>query len=99
MQGYRVRMRDFQANMQELFDRFDFLLAPTTPVSTLPAGEDHSQTRASILRYTTPGSLAGLPAVVLPSAECGLQLLAKPKDDARLLAFAAHVGEQIHLDT
>jgi aspartyl-tRNA(Asn)/glutamyl-tRNA(Gln) amidotransferase subunit A len=96
--GYRSRMHGFRADMQQLFERFDFLLAPTTPVSSLPAGADHSKTRASILRHTTPGSLCGLPALVLPSAECGVQLMAKLGDDARLLALAEQLGKQLDRD-
>ncbi len=93
--GLRERNRRFCSQMEDLFRRFDFLLAPTTPVSVLDAGKDQTEARPHILRYTLPASLAGLPAVVLPSSDCGLQLLAAQNDDRRLLRFAAELGEQL----
>ncbi len=95
LQQFRLRRQSFGEQNDALFRRFDFLLAPITPVSRLLAGADHTQTRPQILRLTTPASVAGLPAVVLPSAECGLQLLAQRKDDRRLLRFAALLGDQL----
>jgi Asp-tRNA(Asn)/Glu-tRNA(Gln) amidotransferase A subunit family amidase len=46
------------------------------------------------LRYTTPASLAGTPAVVLAKPGGGVQLIAARGSDARLLAFAASLGER-----
>jgi Asp-tRNA(Asn)/Glu-tRNA(Gln) amidotransferase A subunit family amidase len=91
----RRRHDSFRIAMKALFRRFNFLLAPATPISRLEADRDQSEARARILRHTTPASLAGLPAVVLPSPDCGLQLLAAHNDDRRLLRFAAHLGEQL----
>ncbi len=68
---------------------------PRAPVSKLHAGHDHTESRKAILRYTTPASLAGLPAVTLPGEHIGaalgtgVQLLAAPMHDAPLLAFAS----------
>lgn len=90
----RTRHDAFRVAMDALFHRFDFLLAPATPVSRLHVDRDQSEARARILRHTTPASLAGLPAIVLPSSDCGLQLLAAHNDDRRLLRFAARLGEQ-----
>ncbi len=89
----RERNRSFAGKMDEVFRRFDFLLTPATPVSCLDAAQDHSNARPRILRFTLPASLSGLPAVVLPSPECGLQLLASHNDDRRLLRFATQLGE------
>ncbi|MGA7524152.1 MAG: amidase [Acidobacteriaceae bacterium] len=91
----RLRRHAFCEQNDALFHRFDFLLAPVTPISRLVASADHTETRPRILRLTTPASVAGLPAIVLPSADCGLQLLAAPNDDRRLLRFAARLGEQL----
>jgi Asp-tRNA(Asn)/Glu-tRNA(Gln) amidotransferase A subunit family amidase len=83
--------------MSTLFERFDFLIAPCAPVSKLCAGQDHTESRKAILRYTTPASLAGLPAVTLPGEYLGapmgtgVQLLAAPMQDASLLAFASNL--------
>jgi aspartyl-tRNA(Asn)/glutamyl-tRNA(Gln) amidotransferase subunit A len=91
----RSRLEQFRSQMSALFKRFDFLIAPSTPVSKLHAGHDHTESRKAILRYTTPASLAGLPAVTLPGEHIGaalgtgVQLLAAPMQDASLLAFAS----------
>jgi aspartyl-tRNA(Asn)/glutamyl-tRNA(Gln) amidotransferase subunit A len=90
---FRTRHEAFVRRTAELFSRFDFLLMPATPAPKLPAGADHSSTRPSILRYTTPASLAGLPAVVLPAHPAGMQLLAARSNDAKLLQFANRLGE------
>ncbi|HEX3940458.1 MAG TPA: amidase [Acidobacteriaceae bacterium] len=88
----RNRMEIFCGAMRELFRRYDLLLAPATPISVLDAAKDQSEERAHILRLTTPASVAGLPAAVLPSPDCGMQLLAAHNDDRRLLQFAALIG-------
>jgi Asp-tRNA(Asn)/Glu-tRNA(Gln) amidotransferase A subunit family amidase len=75
--------------MSSLLERFDYLLLPCAPMSTLAAGADHSATRPRILRYTAPMSLAGLPVVTLPGAAGGLQLVGRLGADAELLALSA----------
>lgn len=95
MQTLRRRKSVFCGQMNQLFQGFDLLLAPATPVSLLDAAKDQSAARTHILRLTTPASIAGLPAIVLPSPDCGLQLLAAHNDDRRLLDFAAQLGEQL----
>lgn len=93
LREHRQRHRSYRERLAPLFRQFDFLLAPATPVSALPAGADHADARARILRHTTPASLGGLPAVVLPSSDCGVQLMAAHNDDRRLLRFAAQLAE------
>ena len=90
--GCRARHAIFVRQTAELFTRFNFLLMPVVPVPRLIAGADQSATRPRILRYTTPASLAGLPAVVLPARPAGMQLLAPRGRDAELLAFADRLG-------
>ena len=95
LQDLRTRLQRFRLQMSALFEGFDFLIAPCAPVSKLRAGHDHAESRKAILRYTTPASLAGLPAVTLPGEHInapmgtGVQLLAAPLQDAALLAFAS----------
>lgn len=89
----RQRHTEFCRHHEALFQQFDFLLAPVSPLSQLLAGADHTNTRAQILRLTTPASLGGNPAVVLPAPGCGLQLIAARNNDRRLLHFAARMGE------
>ena len=88
----RQRHADFRARMDELFATHQLILLPSTPVARLAAGADHSQTRARLLRYTMPFSLAGVPAVAIPCAHGGMQLAAARSDDESLLALAAQIG-------
>ncbi|MGB8535727.1 MAG: amidase [Acidobacteriaceae bacterium] len=89
IENLRKRHLAFRANMDRLLERYDFLMLPCAPLCALPAGMDHSGSRLSILRYTTPISLAGMPAVVLAAPGGGVQLVAARGNDAPLLAFAA----------
>lgn len=82
--------REFQVSMDTMLQQYDFLLLPCAPMSQLLAGADHSKTRQKILRYTTPVSLAGLPAVSLPRpGGIGMQLVCGRGRDAELLAYAS----------
>jgi Asp-tRNA(Asn)/Glu-tRNA(Gln) amidotransferase A subunit family amidase len=88
----RRRHAEFREKVDSLFRGYDFVILPCGPVDRLTAGADNSQVRPRILRYTVPMSLAGAPVVTLPSASgAGVQLCATRGDDARLLAFAAHL--------
>lgn len=91
------RLRRLHAGFRERVDAFfrelQFLIAPCSPVAQLVAGADHSPTRRTILRYTSPLSLAGVPIVTLPAVGgAGVQLISARGDDARLLAYAAQLG-------
>lgn len=95
----RQRHTAFRDRMDALLSEHRLLLMPASPVVQLTAGADHSQTRTRLLRYTTPVSLAGMPAVTIPCftngrPAGGMQLAAAREDDARLLAFAAKLGIQ-----
>jgi aspartyl-tRNA(Asn)/glutamyl-tRNA(Gln) amidotransferase subunit A len=90
----RMQHAEFRERVDALFEKYDFLLLPCSPMSRLEAGKDHSQTRLKILRYTVPLSLAGTPVVTWPFARgAGMQLVAPRGEDAKLLALAAaHCG-------
>jgi len=90
----RQRHDDFRARMDELFAAHQLILMPSTPVARLAAGVDHSQTRSRLLRYTSPFSLAGVPAVAIPCAQGGMQLAAARGLDEPLLTLAAQIGAQ-----
>jgi Asp-tRNA(Asn)/Glu-tRNA(Gln) amidotransferase A subunit family amidase len=83
----------FRERVDALLREHDFLVAPCSPVAQLVAGADHSQARRTILRYTSPLSLPGVPIVTLPVAGgAGVQLIAARGDDARLLSCAAQLS-------
>ncbi|MGO8760226.1 MAG: amidase [Terracidiphilus sp.] len=89
---FRRRLDDFRARMDDLFASHDLVLLPCAPVARLTAGADHSQTRARLLRYTAPFSLAGVPTVAIPCARGGMQLAAARGRDEALLALTARIG-------
>jgi Asp-tRNA(Asn)/Glu-tRNA(Gln) amidotransferase A subunit family amidase len=85
---------EFRNRMDSLLGEFDFLIAPCAPVSHLTVGESHANARTAILRYTTPGSLAGVPIVTLPAEDgAGVQLMGARGADAKLLRYAAEIGD------
>jgi Asp-tRNA(Asn)/Glu-tRNA(Gln) amidotransferase A subunit family amidase len=90
----RRRHTDFCARMEDLFAENELLLLPCAPVARLEAGADHSQTRARLLRYTAPFSLAGVPTIAIPCSHGGMQLAAGRNQDEALLELAARIGER-----
>jgi len=68
------------------------ILMPAAPVARLEAGADHSNTRTRVLRYTTPFSLAGVPAITIPCRPGGMQLAAARENDEALLQLVALLG-------
>jgi Asp-tRNA(Asn)/Glu-tRNA(Gln) amidotransferase A subunit family amidase len=94
IESFRQRHAQFREQMDDHLRDYDFLIAPCAPVHQLIPGADHSNTRRKMLRYTVPMSLAGVPVVTLPTgAGAGVQLIAARGADARLLAYAANLGE------
>lgn len=78
------------------FERFDLLATPTSPTVAFPAGERLDDPLAMYLAdtCTAPANLAGIPAISIPCGfvggmPVGLQLLAAPFQESRLLQ-AAH---------
>ncbi len=88
----RERHVRFRARMDELFATHELILLPAAPLARLAAGADHSNTRKRLLRYTTPFSLAGAPAVTIPCHQGGMQLAAARDADEALLQVAALIG-------
>ena len=91
----RARHAAFRARMDALLAAYDYLILPCAQVGRLVAGADNSGARGKILRYTTPISLAGMPAVALPAGNregAGVQLVAARDADARLVAYAAQIA-------
>jgi aspartyl-tRNA(Asn)/glutamyl-tRNA(Gln) amidotransferase subunit A len=88
----RLRHATFRGRMNDLLAAHQLLLLPAAPVARLAAGADHRLTRVSLLRYTTPFSLAGVPVVTLPCATGGMQLAAAHNCDEPLVQLAATLG-------
>jgi Asp-tRNA(Asn)/Glu-tRNA(Gln) amidotransferase A subunit family amidase len=88
----RERHADFRARMDDLFAQHQLILLPAAPGSMLAAGADHTNTRKRLLRYTTPFSLAGVPAVTIPCTAGGMQLAAARDADEALVQIAALLG-------
>jgi aspartyl-tRNA(Asn)/glutamyl-tRNA(Gln) amidotransferase subunit A len=93
----RQRHAAFKSRMDELFAEHQLILLPSIPVARLAVGADHSQTRARLLRYTAPFSLAGVPTVAIPSSHGGMQLAAARDSDESLLALAAEIGARTRI--
>jgi Asp-tRNA(Asn)/Glu-tRNA(Gln) amidotransferase A subunit family amidase len=90
----RQRHHTFCQRMDELFAMHELVLLPAAPVARLPAGADHNQTRARLLRYTTPFSLTGSPVVTIPCAAGTVQIAAARERDESLLNLAAQIGSR-----
>jgi aspartyl-tRNA(Asn)/glutamyl-tRNA(Gln) amidotransferase subunit A len=91
--AFRARLEEFRKQMVQLFDRFDYLMLPCSPLAALRAGVDHSETRGRLLRYTAPLSMAGLPVVAIPAGDGGLQIVGPLNGDAALLALSAELQD------
>lgn len=107
VQAQRMR-RHFQQQVLPLFDRFDVLLAPSTPTTATLIGQETMRindtdlpTRASMGMLAQPISFLGLPVVSVPlrsknGLPIGVQLIAAPfREDACLRA--AHALEQMQV--
>jgi len=91
----RARHENFRRGFDRLFETYDYLILPCAPVGSLAVGADHSAARGKILRYTSPASLAGTPVVAVPLEGAGAQLIGRHGSDAKLVAFAAWLGERL----
>lgn len=101
VQAQRFRTH-FQQQVLPLFERWDILIAPATPCSATPIGQETMQIngtdlpiRASMGMLTQPVSFLGLPVVTVPlktdsGLPIGLQLIAPPwREDLALRAAYA----------
>ena len=85
--------RDFD----DAFREVDVICSPTSPTAAFPLGEKIDDPLAMYLNdiFTLPASLAGVPAMSVPCAPTaaglpvGLHVMARPLDEATMLAVAA----------
>jgi aspartyl-tRNA(Asn)/glutamyl-tRNA(Gln) amidotransferase subunit A len=96
LKAQRVRTlvrRDFDAALREV----DVICSPASPTPAFRLGEKVDDPMAMYLSdvYTLPASLAGVPAMSVPCAPTksglpvGLHIVARPLDEATMLAVAA----------
>ena len=86
----------FRRDFDQAFEKVDIILCPTSPTPAFKIGEKVSDPLSMYLSdiYTISANLAGIPGISIPcgfSSEelpIGLQLMAKPFDEERLLRVA-----------
>jgi aspartyl-tRNA(Asn)/glutamyl-tRNA(Gln) amidotransferase subunit A len=93
-QGMRVRRMIRDHTLQAL-DRFDIVLTPTCPTTAFPHGHINDPVAMYLQDiFTVQANLAGVPAISIPVGKhsnglpFGIQLMARPFADERLLAIA-----------
>lgn len=104
-QAQRMRRLFLRQALQQL-QEFEVLLAPSTPFAATPVGEAHTilqgqrwLVRAGLGLYTQPLSFIGLPVLSVPvvmpgSLPLGVQLIAAPWQERRLLQLAAWLEDR-----
>jgi aspartyl-tRNA(Asn)/glutamyl-tRNA(Gln) amidotransferase subunit A len=96
-QGMRVR-RLLRDNTLKAFERYDLVITPTCPGTAFAPGEISDPVSMYLQDiFTVQANLAGVPAISLPTGThsnglpFGIQLMAKPLQDERLLALAGRL--------
>lgn len=79
----------------DAFNKFDFLIGPTAPVTAFKAGENVDDPLKMYLMdiMTVAANLVGVPSISLPAGfseglPVGLQVMANKKNDSKLLKFS-----------
>jgi len=89
------KVRRLIANkLNELFETYDFIVTPTSPVTAFKVGSVSDPMVYYLMDiFTIPANLAGLPAISIPFGKVGhlpigIQLMGPRFSDAKLLGFA-----------
>lgn len=103
--------RSFSRRLSESLSQLDFLMLPTCPCVAPPLGTENisiegwsGNIREALMTYTAPFNLSGFPAISIPmrpspnGLPCGLQIVAKPGQDAALLRFALKIESILALN-
>ncbi|TAF33632.1 MAG: Asp-tRNA(Asn)/Glu-tRNA(Gln) amidotransferase subunit GatA [Cytophagales bacterium] len=83
----------------DFFQKFDFLICPTTPTTAFKIGELSEKTVEMYLSdlFTVQASVAGVPAISVPNGQdsnnlpIGLQIMASAFEEGPLLSFANYL--------
>ncbi len=101
VQAQRLREAAVQAWRRDVFSGIDVLATPTTPIQAPTLDQGDLPTTLSLIRFTNPLNLLGLPAISVPCGfthdglPIGLQLIGPWFDEATVLR-AAFAYEQAH---
>jgi len=106
LQAQRVRTR-IAEDFRSVFEDVDVLLTPTAPSPAFAIGEKMDDPIGMYLNdiFTVPASMAGLPAISIPSGlsadglPLGLHLIGRPFDEATVLRTAKTLEESAGFDT
>jgi aspartyl-tRNA(Asn)/glutamyl-tRNA(Gln) amidotransferase subunit A len=90
-------------DFKSAFEKIDVILTPTTPSAAFGLGEKSNDPIAMYLNdiFTVTASLAGLPAISVPSGldkdglPLGLQIIAKPLDEETMFQAASVLEEAV----
>lgn len=91
--------RMIKEQTQSLFEKYDFIVLPTTPTTAFPIGayaEDPLQMYLADL-FTVQASVSGIPAISIPNGSdtdglpVGFQIMANHFKEQELLAFSKYV--------
>jgi aspartyl-tRNA(Asn)/glutamyl-tRNA(Gln) amidotransferase subunit A len=89
---------------EKLFEKYDFILMPTTTTTAFKLGEHSNDPLSMYLAdlFTVQANLCGIPGISLPYGKdkegmpIGIQLLSKSFDESRLLAFSQHIFKNLN---
>jgi aspartyl-tRNA(Asn)/glutamyl-tRNA(Gln) amidotransferase subunit A len=91
----RRTQSEMKRRLEHLFEGYDVLMLPTTPITApLILGDDALEQARHLARFTAPFNLTGVPAISLPCGlhggglPMGLQMVTQPWQEARLLRAA-----------
>ncbi|QSE97493.1 Asp-tRNA(Asn)/Glu-tRNA(Gln) amidotransferase subunit GatA [Fulvivirga lutea] len=84
---------------KSILSKHDFIITPTTPTTAFKIGEHQADPLAMYLAdlYTVQASVAGLPAISVPSGHdssglpVGIQVIANDFEEAKLLSFSKYL--------
>ena len=99
VEAMRLRALVSEEWRTSVFDRFDLLAVPTTPIAAPPLDEDGLQSTLNLTRFTGAFNLTGLPALSIPCGfssaglPIGLQLVGRWWEEATVLRVA-HAYQQ-----
>ena len=106
LQAQRFR-RWYRDRVRKIFEGVDVIIAPTTPCVATPLGQqtmvingEEILIRPNLGRFTQPLSFIGLPVLSFPILQknklpLGIQLIAAPHQESKLLRLAAFLEERL----